>query len=351
MSAHDHMDDTIRYVLSFGLPFAAALVVTPFVGRFAHRIGLLDAPSPGGHKTHVQVTPYLGGLAIAVALVGVAIVTAGTEAELLAIVGNAVALGILGGLDDAFGLDRAIRLSYQAVTGISLWIVGIQAGVADTTWVDLPLTVLWVVAVVNAYNFIDNMDGVAAGTAAASTLGVAAIAASNGDFLVASFAFAVCGAALGFLRWNLPPAAIFLGDAGSMLLGFLVASLILKLDLPVADPLPRALSVVLLAAVPLFDLTLVTVDRLRGRRSPFRGGTDHLTHRLAARGWSRPRIAAAFGLAQAAASAVAVRAFRLPAPVVVGMFVALGAAWVVLLATASRMPVLVRPGPDEGLRP
>ena len=333
---------TIRYLLSFTLPLVAALALTPWVGKLAHRIGLLDRPGAGSHKTHVQVTPYLGGLAVAGGLVIVAVFTVGTEAELLAILGNAIALGILGALDDAFSLHPVVRLSYQALTGVSLWVVGIQAGVANTPWIDLPATVLWVVAVVNAYNFIDNMDGVAASTAFAATAGVAAIAASNGDYLVGSFAFAVAGACIGFLRSNLPPASIFLGDAGSMLLGSLVASLTLKLDLPVTEALPRALTVVLLAAVPLFDLGLVTLDRLRGRRSPFRGGTDHLTHRLAARGWSRRSIPLLFGVLQMGLAALAFVVFRLSLAVVLGVTVAGAFAWLVLLGVSLRMPAMVR---------
>ena len=152
---------------------------------------------------------------------------------------------------------------------------------------DLPVTVLWVVAVTNAVNIIDNMDGLAVTVTTASTLGIATIAAINGDYLVASFALAVAGASLGFLRYNFPPASIFLGDAGSMLLGFFVAALTLKLDLPVGAAAPRVLSTILLAGVPLFDLTLVMVARTREGRRVHVGGTDHLSHRLATAGASK----------------------------------------------------------------
>ena len=197
---------------------------------------------------------------------------------------------------------------------------------------------LWVVAVTNAMNFIDNMDGLAASVAVASTFGVAAIAASNGDYLVASFALAVAGACLGFLRYNAPPARIFLGDAGSMLLGFLIAALTLKLDLPVGAALPRALSTVLLAAVPLFDLTLVVVARVRGHRPVYKGGSDHVSHRLLAAGLSRWWVLLiAFG-AQAACSALAFGVYRRPQAVVVGVGAVVSVVWLVLLISLLRMP-------------
>ena len=221
---------------------------------------------PGAHKTHAGPTPYLGGVAVAAGLLVIGWLSAGANGQLLVVVGGALVLGFVGLLDDVQPVSPWIRLAYQVVAAISLWLVGVRAGVFDATWIDLPITVMWVVAVTNAFNFIDNMDGIAAGVAAASALGIAAIAGFNGDYLVTSLALATAGAALGFLRYNVPPARIFLGDAGSMLLGFMVAALILKLDLPVGPPAPRVLSTVLLAGVPLFDLSVVVIARLRDRR-------------------------------------------------------------------------------------
>ena len=159
-------------------------------------------------------------------------------------------MGMVGLRDDVRSVSPWWRLGFEATAGLALWFVGVRAGVFNLAVTDLPITVLWVVTVVNAVNFIDNMDGVAAGIAACSALGIAAIAGHNGDFLVTSFALAVGGAAIGFLRYNFPPAKIFLGDAGSMLLGFLMAALTLKLDLPVGEAAPRALSTFLLVAFP-----------------------------------------------------------------------------------------------------
>jgi UDP-GlcNAc:undecaprenyl-phosphate/decaprenyl-phosphate GlcNAc-1-phosphate transferase len=169
-------------------------------------------------------------------------------------------------------------------------------------------------------------------------LGIAAIAGHNGDFLVTSFALAVGGAAIGFLRYNVPPARIFLGDAGSMLLGFLLAALTLKLDLPVGETAPRVLSTVLLVAVPLFDLTVVVVARLVGGRPLMRGGTDHTTHRLRRRGLSARAVLATMIVAQGACSALAYLVYQQPHDVVLVVGGVLAAAWVALLVAFVRMP-------------
>ena len=213
----------LRYLIAFLIPLVATLILTPMAGRLAGRFELMDRP--GGHKTHLGATPYLGGVAVAGGLLLVGWLSAGASGQLLVVVGGALVLGFVGLLDDVQPVSPWIRLAYQVVAAIALWLVGVRAGVFDATWIDLPITVLWVVAVTNAFNFIDNMDGIAAGVAIASALGIAAIAGYNGDYLVTSLALATAGAALGFLRYNIPPAKIFLGDAGSMLLGFMVAAL------------------------------------------------------------------------------------------------------------------------------
>jgi UDP-GlcNAc:undecaprenyl-phosphate GlcNAc-1-phosphate transferase len=219
--------------------------------------------------------------------------------------------------------------------------VGVGAGIFDSTALDVALTVLWVVAVTNAVNFIDNMDGLAAGVTAMSALGIFAISAANGDLLVSSLALALAGASLGFLRYNFPPARIFLGDAGSLMLGFLLAALILKLDLPVGPAAPRVLATVLLAAVPLFDLSVVIVARTIARRPLWLGGRDHTSHRLVERGMSRRAVAVAFMVAQAACAAAAYPLYRLSAAAAAVCLGALALAWGVLLRWFLRRPAPV----------
>ncbi len=339
------LPSAIRWPVSFLAPLLAALALTPLAARAAVRLGVMDEPAAAGHKTHGEATPYLGGLGlgaglllISVALIVVGAIADGTNAELFNVLAGAALMAMIGLLDDLRGLSPDLRLGYEAFAAVALWQVGVGAGVFDSAWIDLPLTVLWVVAVTNAVNYIDNMDGLAAGVTATSALGIFAISAANGDVLVASLALALAGASLGFLRYNFPPARIFLGDAGSLMLGFLLAALILKLDLPVAPASPRILATLLLAAVPLFDLSLVVVARALDRRPFWRGGTDHTSHRLAAAGRSRRDIAVRFIVAQTLCAAAAIPLYRLSATAAVWGLGALTLALAGLLAWFLRRP-------------
>ena len=335
----------IRWPLSFAIPLVAVLVLTPAAGRAAHRLGVLDDPGAALHKAHGDVVPYLGGLALGsgllliwLGLIAVGAISGGANAELFNVLAGAALLAMIGLLDDIRGLSPLLRLGFEAYAAVALWQVGVGAGIFDTAWADLALTVLWVVAVTNAVNFIDNMDGLASGVTAMSALGIFAISAGNGDVLVSSLALALAGASLGFLRYNLPPARIYLGDAGSLMLGFLLAALILKLDLPVGPAAPRVLATVLLAAVPLFDLMLVVVSRTRARRPFWVGGRDHTSHRLALRGMSRRGIALTFVAAQAACAAAALPLYRLPSSAAIFALATLALVWIGLLAWFLRQP-------------
>lgn len=337
------------YLAAFGVSLVVTLLATPIAARAAVRLDVLDRP--GGHKAHLAATPYLGGVAVAGGLVLVGALTGGTNGELLTILVGAIAMGALGLVDDLRTVPPAIRLILELAYGLSLWLVGVQAGVFGAAPVDLAITLLWVAAVINAFNIVDNMDGLAAGVSAASSLGIAVIAALEGDYLVGGAAFAVAGASLGFLYSNLPPARIFLGDAGSMLLGAWIAALTLKLDLEVGEDAARLVAITLLAAVPLFDLSLVIVGRAIGRRPVWIGGRDHTSHRLAERGRSPRAIAGIFGGAQALCSLLAIWVYGRSnaAAIVVGAIG--GIVWVALLVAILRFPH-PQPGDDpEALRP
>jgi UDP-GlcNAc:undecaprenyl-phosphate/decaprenyl-phosphate GlcNAc-1-phosphate transferase len=339
MMPWEDLPEWARNGLAFTIALLVTLAVTPVVAKLARRTGLIDAP--GGHKAHAIATPYLGGLAIAVGLLVAALIFAGRRDQLIVIILGAGVLGLVGLIDDVQPLAPWIRLSCEIAAALALWVAGIRAGVFNIEGIDLVLTVLWVVAVTNAYNFIDNMDGIASGVAAAAAVGIAAIASHNGDFLVTSLALAVAGAAIGFLRYNFPPARIFLGDGGSMLLGFLVAALILQIDLPVAPWPPRVLSTVLLAGVPLFDLTVVVVARLRDGRRIWLGSTDHTSHRLAAGGRSRRHVLVVSIAAQLACSGLAYLVYRQPETTVYAVGAVIVVIWLLALWMFLRMPGLV----------
>jgi UDP-GlcNAc:undecaprenyl-phosphate GlcNAc-1-phosphate transferase len=296
-------DEGARYIGAFLITFGAAWALTPLAGGFAHRHGFLD--QPGGHSTHSTATPTLGGLAIALAFVAVGVWAGGADGQLATVLAGATMLAVVGAFDDRRSVSPWLRLGLEAAAAVALWVVGVRAGLLGHTWFDLPLTVSWVMAVVNAFNMIDNHDGIAALVAAMSTLGIAAISISSGYHLVAAFSLAVAGACLGFFVHNKPPATIFLGDAGSMFLGFLVAALALKVDLPEGSWVVRLAVAALLVAVPLFDEALVVVARIREHRPVMLGSTDHSAHRLRALGWSKNRVVVTMGGAQAVCSIAA----------------------------------------------
>ena len=297
------MDDTTRYLVAFFVPLTATLALTPFVASVARRLNVLDRPA--ANKFHARATPYLGGLAIAGGVIAVAGLTTGRQGELLTILAGGIGMFALGLVDDVRTVSPRTKVIAQAGAALALWVAGVRGGLFGSV-ADLPFTILWVVAVTNAVNLLDNMDGVLSGVAAVSALAFFVIAAERGDYLVASFALAVAAASLGFLRYNFPPARIFLGDAGSMLLGFLLAAIGLKLDLVGPTGLARTAIPVLALGVPLFDTLVVVTGRIRDGRSVLRGGTDHSAHRLVAIGLSGHHVALVSYVAQVCLAGVAV---------------------------------------------
>ncbi len=272
------------YVVSFLVPLVATFLLTPVAARLAHRYEVIDHPHERKH--HETATPYLGGVAVAAGLVLIGLVAAASSAQLLTILLCGIALLVVGLVDDRFDVGPVVKLGVEVGAALGLWLAGVRAGFFGTIWLDLPLTILWIVAVTNAVNMVDNMDGVSSGLVAIAALTFFAIAADRGEFLVAAFAVALAGASLGFLRHNFPPASIFLGDAGTLFLGFLLAALALKLDMIEQAGPVRAAAPLLIVGVALLDMVVVVVARIREGRPIYVGGTDHSSHRLTHRGWS-----------------------------------------------------------------
>ena len=333
------------YVLAFVVPLVATLVLTPFAATLAMRVGMVDRPS--AHKHHAESTPYLGGLAVAGGLATVGVVAASTSGRLLTILVAAAVLGGLGLVDDRNGVGPLVKIVVEVGCGLALWAVGIRAGLFGIYGLDLALTLVWVVAVTNALNMIDNMDGLSSGLAALASLAFFLIAAGVGDYLVASLAVAIAGATLGFLRYNFPPASIFLGDAGSLMIGFLLAAVSLQLDLVGEAGLVHAAIPVLILAVPLFDMALVIVGRTLDSRPVYVGGTDHSSHRLARMGFSGRKVALTNYGVQIACCSLAIGLVHAPRPMVMPTVVALGGAACALLFALNSSEQRRMSGPDR----
>jgi UDP-GlcNAc:undecaprenyl-phosphate GlcNAc-1-phosphate transferase len=263
------------------LSFLAAFVATPVIGRVAFRTGFVDQPKP--HKMHLRPMPLLGGLAIYIALcVALFEVDFSTEfLPMLAIAVCATLLMLVGLWDDRRGIAPRAKLLAQVVAALLTTAAGIRVEITPWPVVNIAITLFWFVGITNAVNLMDNMDGLAAGTSAVSALFFTILAASAKQGLVASLAAAVTGASLGFLFYNISPAMIFMGDTGSLLLGYLLAVIGVEYS-PSNLPLGSTWMVpIVIMGLPIFDTTLVTFSRLLKRRPVALGGTDHTSHRLA----------------------------------------------------------------------
>lgn len=274
----------LDYLAVFAVTLALALGLTPLALRFAIKRQILDHPSL--IKAQEIPIPYLGGMAIVVAFVAVVlgaallVPPASGLGELATILGLALLLAVVGLVDDIKGLSPWLRIGIEVVAAIVVWATPAGAQLFQNSILDFIVTVVWIVGVTNALNLLDNMDGLSAGVSAIAAATLFFVAAQNGQFLIATLAIALCGCAIGFLRSNFHPARIYMGDAGALFLGFMLAVLALKLQLKDA-PKEIGFAVPILAlGIPLFDTALVTVNRIRHKLSPLAGGRDHTSHRL-----------------------------------------------------------------------
>jgi UDP-GlcNAc:undecaprenyl-phosphate GlcNAc-1-phosphate transferase len=300
----------LRLALAFALAGLATFAVTPLARRLALATDFLDEPR--GYKVHGEPTPYLGGAAVLAGFGVAALTLAVTGSDLWPVLVGAVLLWAVGTLDDRIGLGALSRVFAAAAVATGLWAMGLGWDVLGVGAADLALTVLWVVALVNAFNLFDNLDGAASSLGAVVAAGVALVAGAEGQDHVAALALALSGACAGFLPYNLsrPRATIFLGDGGSMLIGFVVAAVTMSLQLEEAGGISPALVALVLAGVAVADTLLVIVSRVRRRVSILTAGRDHLTHRLLARLGSPRKVVVAVVAAQAALSVLALGAAR-----------------------------------------
>jgi UDP-GlcNAc:undecaprenyl-phosphate GlcNAc-1-phosphate transferase len=234
--------------------------------------------------------PLLGGMAIWAAVVG-GLLLYPQRRELVELGGlllGATAISFLGLWDDRRALRPLVKLAGQVAALVVLLASGIAVELPVASWINVALTALWVLGITNAMNLLDNMDGLAGGIGAVAAAWFLLLAALNGQFLVGALAAALLGACAGFLLQNFEPARIFMGDSGSLFLGFLLAGLGIKLRFPDNVPGVTWMVPVLVLGVPIFDTTLVVASRLRRGLNPLTTpGKDLLSHRLVRLGWTR----------------------------------------------------------------
>jgi UDP-GlcNAc:undecaprenyl-phosphate GlcNAc-1-phosphate transferase len=292
--------DEVRLIGGVAIALTAALALVPVAIRLALRTGFMDVPF--GYKGHGRPTPYLGGVAVVGAVAIAVMVTGAATWRFAPILIWAFVLFVVGTVDDRRNLHPGIRAALEAGAGAALWHYGLGWGILPGDVLNIALTILWVVGIVNAFNLMDNMDGAAPTVAAVSASGTAVLAIVGGDIALAGILLAVAAACAGFLRYNLArPARIFLGDGGSMPIGFVIAAGVMALPVQGKDlGWTTLLAVAPLVALPILDTCLVVVSRVRRRTNVLTGGRDHVTHRLLRWVGSPRRVALCLASAQAA---------------------------------------------------
>ena len=288
--------DLLGYTGLFLVSLLIAAISTPFFRNLALKQKILDTPN-SERKIQRTAVPYLGGFGIALAVVlttFVAITFSEATSEnyflALSVLAPAIVLGLIGFIDDKKHLTPLSRFIAQTFAGVFTALVLILTNTVgnptNSVFLDALLTTIWVVGICNAINFFDNMDGAAGGISALSGFGFAVIGLQNGQYFVAAFGLVLSGACVGYLFWNWNPAKIYMGDAGALFIGIILAALAVRVDPVSVSGIGAFFVPICVLALPILDTTTVVIDRLRRKVSPFEGGLDHLSHRLRRKGLS-----------------------------------------------------------------
>ena len=337
-----------KYLLLGALTFVFVGLLTPVMRKLAIAVGAVDAPTLE-RKVQKEPVPYLGGVAIAIGVVGASYATVLAEDFSMQnfrlasfVLVPAIAISAMGLVDDLRGLQPWPRLIAQTFTGI---IVAVILTVTDTmgvafgnTFLNYTISVLWIVGVCNSINFFDNHDGGAAGTVAVISLFLFFIAFDRQQILVSALAIVTAGATAGFLIWNRTPAKIYMGDAGALFLGIIISVLTIRLS-PGIIPQEKSFAIpALLMATPILDTTVAVISRLHRGISPFQGGRDHLSHRLMRVGLSRKVTALTLWAMAGFYGAMALALYTWPDSLGWQLIIVAASAWIAKLIFFLRIP-------------
>ncbi len=266
-----------------------AYAITPLVRKLAIKTGYLDHPL--STKVHAHPTPLLGGISIYVAFIVGVITTAGLvrDPRVCSILIGATLLLVIGLVDDRMGMMPEVKLLGQFLAAMVVIKSGVRMEFLHNYYLNVIITYVWLIGISNAFNLLDNMNGLSAGIAAIAAVFFGLSMWSSNQMPAAVVSFAMAGATLGFLKHNFPKANIFMGDTGSLVVGFVLASTAV-LGSWSTDFLTTSLAMpIIILGYPIFDTTLVTIIRLMEGRSVFQGGRDHSSHRLALLGLKKTR--------------------------------------------------------------
>ncbi|MEK4634143.1 glycosyltransferase family 4 protein [Bacillus sp. 4A_MP3] len=282
-----------RIVVAFFVSVLTVLIITPLIKKLAIKVGAVDKPNH--RKIHSKTMPRMGGLAIFIGVI-VGVVCSGIyhETKMTAIIVGAFVIIFLGIIDDRYQLSAKVKFIIQLAVGIMIVSTGLKMEFfsvpflserIELGWLSYPLTVLWIVGITNAMNFIDGLDGLAAGLSVIGLSTIAFMAFTGGKVLILSLSLVVIGSTLGFLVYNFHPAKIFMGDTGSLFLGYVISILSL-LGLYKSVTLFSIVIPIIILGVPIFDTTFAVIRRIINNQPFYTPDKSHIHHRLIAYGLS-----------------------------------------------------------------
>ena len=275
-------------LLNFRFIFFAALfslIISPAAVQLALKLGLVDRPNAEPHKTHVKAAPLAGGIVIASIILSFAFAAGlfGSK-DVRAILAGGVVVLLFGALDDHKSLSPIWKMVGQVIAAGVMVLLGVQVLLFRINLLNVGLTLLWVVGVTNAFNFVDSMDGLASGLAGVAAGFFVLVAYESGQLQLSSFSAILVGICAGVYYSTAMPARYFLGDSGAQLLGFVLGGLAIAYNPSGFLPTQSWYIPVLLVGVPIFDTALVIISRLRRHKPIYKSGLDHTYHRLVALG-------------------------------------------------------------------
>jgi len=277
--------------------FLLAYLITPVAIRIATKFNIVDYPC--SRKNHPIPTPIIGGIGIFVGFAVASFSHLPFDPTLYKLIGCGAAILIVGIIDDIWGLPPWVKLLAQIIVAIFTYYAGIKihfitnpvgSSMIYLGWISMPLTVIWLVSIMNIINLIDGLDGLAAGICSVSLVFLTIVSVLSGHFLAATMALACLGGCLGFLRFNFPPAKVFMGDAGAMFLGYMLGIIaiigVVKSTVAISVVIP-----VVMLAIPVSDTLLTIVRRIKNKKHIFEPDANHLHHKLVDMGLSAKQVA------------------------------------------------------------
>lgn len=283
---------------AYGFPFLLAALVsyvlTPYIKKLAFMIGAIDKPD--NRKVHKRIMPRLGGLAIYIAFMIAAVMSLELTRDIIGILLGGTVIVIVGVLDDKYQLPAKVKLLGQIAAACVLVLFGIKiewvnnpfGGYLYTDWLAVPLTIFWVISFTNVVNLIDGLDGLAAGVSAIASVTVILVAVQMGYYHIAVMTAALAGGIIGFLRYNFNPATIFMGDTGSMFIGYMLAAISVYGAVKTAATVALIVPFIALG-LPIIDTAFAIMRRYSNGRPIFQPDKGHFHHRLLAMGMSQKK--------------------------------------------------------------